>query len=91
MRKLECAECGAVDSFRVRGAAFDRLSPRERQVMDHLAAGLGVRDIARRMFLTDKTVRNYVARIYGKLGVHSRSEAVLCWLGHPEQGAEGAG
>jgi len=58
------------------------LSARERQVMDLLAAGLGVRDIAREMFLTEKTVRNYLSRIYGKLGVRGRSEAILRWLGH---------
>ncbi|MCX5267651.1 response regulator transcription factor [Streptomyces sp. NBC_00199] len=57
------------------------LSLRERQVMDLLASGHGVRDVARDLFLTDKTVRNYLSRIYRKLGARNRTEAVLRWLG----------
>ena len=49
--------------------------------MDLLASGHGVRDVARDLFLTDKTVRNYLSRIYRKLGARNRTEAVLCWLG----------
>ncbi|SES13711.1 regulatory protein, luxR family [Streptomyces sp. yr375] len=66
-------------------AAPDRLcqlSRRERQVMDLLVAGQGVRDVAQEMSLTDKTVRNYLSRIYTKLNVRCRSEAILYWLGH---------
>lgn len=58
-----------------------QLSERERQLMDLLAAGLGVREVAREMSLTDKTVRNYLSRIYTKLGVRRQSEAILRWLG----------
>ncbi|MGW0710055.1 helix-turn-helix domain-containing protein [Streptomyces sp. NPDC002643] len=61
-----------------------RLSPRERQLMDLLASGLSTGDVARKMYLTDKTVRNYLSRVYGKLAVRNRSEAILCWLGHPD-------
>jgi DNA-binding NarL/FixJ family response regulator len=67
-----------------------RLSRRERQVMELLAAGLRVREIAREMSLTEKTVRNYLSSIYEKLNVHSQAEAILCWIGHlepPERGA----
>jgi len=88
------AELGTVVS---RGRAQERgerpglckLSERERQVMELLVAGHGVRDIARDMFLTEKTVRNYLSRIYGKLGVRGRSEAILSWLGHLGGGAYG--
>ncbi|WP_217214830.1 response regulator transcription factor [Streptomyces sp. AC550_RSS872] len=59
-----------------------KLSQRERQLMELLTAGQSVRDIAREMFLTEKTVRNYLSRIYGKLEVRGRSEAILRWLGH---------
>jgi DNA-binding NarL/FixJ family response regulator len=58
-----------------------RLSPREGEIMRLLASGLAVREVARDMCLTEKTVRNYLSRIYGKLNVRSRSEAILCWLG----------
>ncbi|MET8980071.1 response regulator transcription factor [Streptomyces sp. NPDC004539] len=63
-------------------AASGLLSGRERQVIELLAAGQAVRDIASDLFLTERTVRNYISRIYGKLGVRSRSEAILTWLGH---------
>lgn len=59
-----------------------RLSRRESQLMDLLASGLTVRDVAQKMFLTEKTVRNYLSRIYAKLQVRGQSEAILCWLGH---------
>ncbi|MFJ2111537.1 LuxR C-terminal-related transcriptional regulator [Streptomyces sp. NPDC087850] len=65
-------------------ARLRELSRRERQVMELLVAGLGVRDVAQKMFLTDKTVRNYLTRIYTKLNVRSRSEAILYCLGRLE-------
>ncbi|WP_128380531.1 helix-turn-helix transcriptional regulator [Streptomyces cavernae] len=71
-----------------RGAQLRRmLSPRERQVMDLVASGVKVAEIGRRMSLTAKTVRNYLWAIYTKLGVSTRTEAVLLWLDarpHPE-------
>jgi len=57
------------------------LSPRERQVMDLMASGFKVAEIGQRMCLAVKTVRNYLSAIYTKLGVSSRTEAVLLWLG----------
>jgi DNA-binding NarL/FixJ family response regulator len=57
--------------------AFPQLSEREREVLELLAAGHDNRGIARRLFLSDKTVRNYVSNLLTKLDVESRSEAVL--------------
>lgn len=57
------------------------LSRRERQVMDLLSLGCKVTEIGQRLSLTVKTVRNYLSRIYAKLGVDGRTEAVLLWLG----------
>lgn len=56
------------------------LSPRERQVMDLMASGFKAAEIGQRMCLAVKTVRNYLSAIYTKLGVSSRTEAVLLWL-----------
>lgn len=61
---------------------LQQLSRRERQVMELLVSGRGVSDVAREMFLTDKTVRNYLSRIYVKLNARCLSEAILYWLGH---------
>ncbi|WP_159403830.1 LuxR C-terminal-related transcriptional regulator [Streptomyces sp. NRRL S-646] len=57
------------------------LTERERQVMDLLASGTTIRAISKKLSLTEKTVRNYLSRIYVKLEVHSQSEAILRWLG----------
>lgn len=56
---------------------FPALSDREREVLTALAQGLSNADIARRLFLSDKTVRNYVSSVFTKLGVESRAEAIV--------------
>ncbi len=56
---------------------FPELSDREREVLDHVATGLPNAAIARRMFLSDKTVRNYITSIFAKLDVRDRTEAVI--------------
>jgi DNA-binding CsgD family transcriptional regulator len=49
------------------------LSPRERDVADHVAAGKTNREIAATLFLSEKTVENHLSRIYSKLDIHSRA------------------
>ncbi len=56
---------------------FPELSDREREVLELMAAGLPNATVARRMFLSEKTVRNYVTSIFAKLGVRDRAEAVV--------------
>jgi DNA-binding NarL/FixJ family response regulator len=63
----------------LRGAAatpFPQLSDREREVLDLVARGCDNATIARRLFLSEKTVRNHVSACLGKLQVASRAEAV---------------
>jgi len=57
------------------------LSDREREVMDLVARGLTNGETARELYLTEKTVKNHINRIFAKLGVRSRAEAVAVWLG----------
>ena len=57
------------------------LTAREREVLNLLARGLSNRDIAEQLVITNKTVKNHLSRIYEKIGVHSRAEAVALWLG----------
>jgi len=52
------------------------LTAREVQVLEAVAAGHSNRDIARRMFLSEGTVKSHLARVYAKLGVRSRTAAV---------------
>ncbi len=57
------------------------LSAREREVLNLLARGLSNRDIAEELVITHKTVKNHLSRIYEKIGVGSRAEAIALWLG----------
>ena len=59
-----------------RAPAFPELTNREREVLDLLTAGLRTSQIARRMVLSDKTVRNHVSAVLSKLQVPDRSAAV---------------
>ncbi|MEU9686646.1 response regulator transcription factor [Amycolatopsis japonica] len=52
--------------------AFPRLTPREHEVLDHLARGLTIPDVARRLGLAPKTVRNVVTAIQAKAGTDDR-------------------
>lgn len=57
------------------------LSAREAEVMDLIASGRSNGEIARQLFLSEKTVKNHVNRIYSKLGVSSRATAIALWRG----------
>lgn len=59
------------------------LSKRERDVVQGVAEGLSNREIAHRLKLTEHTVKNYLFRIFDKLGVSSRVEVVLYAFGLP--------
>jgi two-component system response regulator DesR len=52
------------------------LTPRERDVLNAAADGATVADIARRVFLSESTVRNYLSAAIGKTGTRNRMEAV---------------
>jgi len=56
------------------------LSPREAEVLDGLAQGLAYKQIADQLNVSIHTVRNYIRRIYEKLHVRSRTEAVAKYL-----------
>jgi DNA-binding NarL/FixJ family response regulator len=56
------------------------LSARQREMLDLLAAGEPYKAIADKMGLSIHTVRGYIRRIYEKLQVHSRTEAVAKYL-----------
>ncbi len=57
--------------------AFGALSPRERQVLALIADGLSNTDIAERLQISDKTVRNHASNVFDKLGVWSRAQAIV--------------
>ena len=55
--------------------AFAELTEQERRVLAHIADGASNREIAERMGLAEKTVRNYVSNILAKLALVSRAQA----------------
>jgi DNA-binding NarL/FixJ family response regulator len=57
------------------------LSSREVEVMDLIAAGMNNRQIAATCFISEKTVKNHINRIFAKLHSSTRSEAIAHWLG----------
>lgn len=57
------------------------LTDREAEVLQKLAEGLSVKEVSTALNITWQTVRTHIASIYDKLHVHSRTEAVLKYLG----------
>jgi DNA-binding NarL/FixJ family response regulator len=68
------ADNGSGDAGKSRG-----LSAREVEVMSLIADGQTNGEIAARLFLAEKTVKNHVRRIYSKIGVGSRPAAIAYW------------
>jgi DNA-binding NarL/FixJ family response regulator len=62
------------------------LSSREVEVMDLIATGMSNRQIAATCFISEKTVKNHINRIFAKLHSATRSEAIAHWLGTTREG-----
>ena len=54
-----------------------QLSPREREVLDLLAEGLGVAAIARKLYISESTAKTHISKIYDKLGAANRAQAIM--------------
>ncbi|HWO02377.1 MAG TPA: alpha/beta fold hydrolase [Blastocatellia bacterium] len=57
--------------------AFASLSAREREILVLITEGLGNADIAERLSISEKTVRNHVSNVFDKLGVWTRAQAMV--------------
>ena len=56
---------------------FPELTPQERRTLELIALGLDSQQIADRLVVSPKTVRNYTSRIYAKLGARNRGQAIV--------------
>ena len=68
---------GLKDSTGGEDPAFALLSPREREVLALITKGLGNAEIAERLSISEKTVRNHVSNLFDKLGVWTRAQAMV--------------
>lgn len=68
-----------LDRIRHQGDADElaALSEQERKILDLIAEGLTNRQIGERMYLAEKTVKNYVSNLLSKLGMSRRTEAAV--------------
>jgi pimeloyl-ACP methyl ester carboxylesterase/DNA-binding CsgD family transcriptional regulator len=74
--------CSAVLEFMGLGAgavdpAFASLSTRERQILVLITQGLGNAAIGERLSISEKTVRNHISKVFDKLGVWTRAQAIV--------------
>jgi DNA-binding NarL/FixJ family response regulator len=65
---------------RMRAPAEQALSPRELEILGAVARGLSNRDIGRRLYVSEATVKTHLLRIFAKLGVDDRTAAVTAAL-----------
>lgn len=60
-----------------------QVSEREAEILDLAATGMSNTRIAQQLFLSERTIKNYLNSAYPKIQVHSRAEAVAVWLSPP--------
>lgn len=58
------------------------LTPREREILVHVSLGKSNREIARDLYISEKTVKNHLTNIFHKIGVSDRTQAALYALKH---------
>ena len=64
-------------------SALAQLTDQERRILELIGEGLTNRQIAERMFLAEKTVKNYVSSLLSKLGMERRTQAAVFATKHP--------
>jgi DNA-binding CsgD family transcriptional regulator len=52
------------------------LTPRELEILEHIARGMSTREIAAALFVSENTVKTHASRVFGKLDVNRRTQAV---------------
>jgi DNA-binding CsgD family transcriptional regulator len=52
------------------------ITPRELEILEHIAGGMSTREIAAKLFVSENTVKTHASRLFGKLQVNRRTQAV---------------
>ena len=76
-----------------RRASSDRptLTPRETEVLERLVAGDSIANVAKKLYMSESTVKTHVSKVYEKLGAHNRASAVMAALKYGLVKADQAG
>ncbi|NEQ87288.1 MAG: response regulator transcription factor, partial [Moorea sp. SIO2I5] len=56
---------------------WDELTPREQEILRLIATGASNREIANRLYISEKTVKNHVTHILSRLNVRDRTQAAI--------------
>jgi DNA-binding NarL/FixJ family response regulator len=64
---------------------LDSLTAREREILTHLSGAMGNKEIAEKVGLSPLTVKSHLQRIYAKLGVRTRAEAIRLFYSQPKR------
>jgi DNA-binding NarL/FixJ family response regulator len=76
LRKIRASLTEIIEKSRnLRDEKFE-VSPREMDVLHHLASGLGVREISEELFISQATVKSHINNLYRKLGTKNKIETV---------------
>jgi len=68
---------GAMRRHQAAAMARPQLTPREQEVLLHLAAGGSVADVAKALYMSESTVKTHIGKVYDKLGVHNRAAVIM--------------
>jgi len=68
------------------GGSGPRVTPRQAQILELAAAGLSDKQIARRLRVTQRTVRTHFENLFEDQGIRNRSQAIAIWSRRPTQG-----
>lgn len=68
---------GAMRRHQAAAAARPQLTPRENEVLQHLAAGDSVAQVAKTLYMSESTVKTHIGKVYDKLGVHNRAAVIM--------------
>jgi len=87
-RRVAYLPIGQIGVGETEGAVLDpgdrvgrRLTPREREVLEHAALGLSNRQIGEAMQIAEQTVKNHLGNAMRKLSLHDRTHAVVIAIG----------